>query len=123
MMRATLKRLHSPDVDFDTYWPEDPHNFGFFVQAMIGPEGQDSEESYGITVCTPEWLRSSYSDQDILFGRQFLIVFEYDLQRIKQKIQSYCQSCEGESWMEIVNKLRLIGDWEFEDYHRDAYGK
>lgn len=74
-MRAKLKRLHSPDVNFETFWPDDPDNFGFFVQAMIGREDSDGEESFGIQVCTPEWLKSEYSESDVVFGHHFLIVF------------------------------------------------
>lgn len=115
-MRAKLKRLHSPDMDLETFWPEDPNNFGFLLQAMIGPEDQEGEESFDMQVCTPEWLKAKYSDSDILFGYYHLIVFEYDMQRIERKIARYCEHCVGENWQEIANKLSRIGRWEFEDY-------
>lgn len=116
-MRAKLKRLHSPDVDLKTFWPNEADNFGFLLQAMIGPENQDGEESFDIQVCTPEWLKSKYLADDVLFGYHFLIVFEYDLEKIRQKIARYCERCVGDNWQEIADRLKYIGQWEFENYH------
>jgi hypothetical protein len=115
-MRAQLKRLHSPDIDIDTYKPEDTTNFGFLLQAMIGPEGQDSEESFDIQVCTPDWLKSQHSASEAVFGRHMLIVFEYDKHRIEQAIARYCERCVGNDWQEIAERLGRIGQSEFEDY-------
>lgn len=115
-MKAKLKRLHSPDIDIQTYWPEDMQNFSFLLQAMIGPDDSDGEESFDIEVCTPEWLRSQYSSEDIIMGRHLLIVFDYDFDRIKSYISRYCDQCQGENWDEISLKLGRIGRWEFEDY-------
>ena len=115
-MKAKLKRLHSPDVNSQNYWPEDSQNFGFLLQAMIGPEDAEGEESFDIEVCTPAWLKSQYSTTDILSGRHMLIVFDYDLDRIKNYISNHCEICEGTCWEEVANKLSKFGRWEFEDY-------
>lgn len=115
-MRAELKRLHSPDVDLDSYYPEDPECFGFFVQAMIGIEGKEGDDSFGIEVCTPKWLLKNHSETDVVFGRHKLIMFDYDIGRIRSAIARYCEYCFGEEWLEIAEKLARIGHWEFEDY-------
>lgn len=115
-MKAKLKRLHSPDVDLNTFCPSEPHNFGFLLQAMIGPADQEGEESFDIQVCTPQWLKSKHSQSDLVFGYHFLFVFEYDLKRIEAKVDKYCERCVGDNWQEIANKLRCIGKWEFENY-------
>ncbi|WP_100550811.1 immunity 8 family protein [Caedibacter taeniospiralis] len=115
-MRAKLKEFYSLDLDIDSYWSDQLDNFGFWVRAMIGPEGEEGVESFDIRICTPKWLISKYSAEEVLFGRHMLIVFEYDLDRIKNKISRYCDSCFGETWQEIANKLSRIGYWEFEDY-------
>jgi hypothetical protein len=115
-MKAKLKRLHSPDVDLQSFWPENPQCFSFLLQAMIGPVDSEGEESFDIEVCTPEWLRSQYSDTDVLPGRHLLIVFDYDLDRIKNYISRYCERCEADNWEGLASKLSRLGQWEFEGY-------
>lgn len=57
LMKAELKRLHSPDVyDLSSFVPVDAERFSVFVQAMIGPVGDDSSESFDIVVCSPASL-------------------------------------------------------------------
>ncbi|MCU8085410.1 immunity 8 family protein [Shewanella sp. SM23] len=115
-MRAQLKEFYSLDFDLNSYWPDESDNFGFWVRAMIGPEGEEGAESFDMQICTPEWLKSKHSDNEVVFGSHMLIVFEYDLDRIKNKVSSYCNSCSGKTWQEIAEKLSRIGYWEFEDY-------
>jgi hypothetical protein len=115
-MKAILKEIHSPDIDLSTFHPPEPDNFGFLLQAMIGPDNQEGAESFGIQVCTPSWLNSHYSGADILHGEHMLIVFEYNIHKIKSHISNYCNRCTGENWQEIAEKLCRLGQWEFEDY-------
>ena len=115
-MQAKLKEFYCLDFDLNSYWPEETDNFSFWVRAMIGPDDGEGAESFDIQVCTPKWLQAKYSEEETLFGRHMLIVFEYDLERIKQKISKYCAGCSGENWQELANKLGRIGHWEFEDY-------
>jgi hypothetical protein len=118
-MRAKLKALYVDAIeDFDTYSPEDAIAFSFLLRAMIGPEGQEGEESFDMEVCTPEWLRKNYSETDTLFGRHLLIVFDFDRKIIRKKIEDYCSHCviANDDWPALAEKLGRIGFWEFEDY-------
>ncbi len=116
-MKAKLKRLYSPDVDLPTYHPEEPEKFGFLLQAMIGPEEEEGEDSFGIIVCSVKWFQDHYSEEIPLFGFHFLFVSEYDISEISKKVEKYCEACSGENWLEIAQKLSKIGKWEFEDYN------
>ncbi len=51
-MRAELKSVDSPDVDFATYWPEDENCFSFPITLRIGAEGHDAADLFQMTVCT-----------------------------------------------------------------------
>jgi hypothetical protein len=113
-MKAELKHLHSPDVDFRTYMPDEEDLFCFFVQAMIGAAGSDASDSYGIIICTPRWFLDNCNEP--MWGRHFLIVPRYDFEKIRGAIVKYVDSCEGKDWQSIAERLSRIGHWEFEDY-------
>ena len=116
-MRAELKHLHSPDIeDLKSYRPRIDDDFGFLLQMMVGPEGDAGEESFDILVCTPEWIKHRHKIDDLVLGRHFLIVFEYEYNRLLRFLQESCGQCSGETWEEVANKVGRIGKWEFEDY-------
>ena len=91
-------------------------NFSILVQAMIGPAGSGSYESFDFVVCTPQWLRGELSEKGYRFGRHLLILEVYSFRVIWGAISSLCQRTWGGSWSEIAEKLGRFGRWEFEDY-------
>jgi hypothetical protein len=116
-MKAEIKDIHSPDIpNPSTYKPANPDNFGFLIQLFIGPKDGDGSESFDIIICTPQWLSERYNKQDIIMGRHHLIVFEYNYERIIQRINKYLQHCKGETWQQVAEKVARLGLWEFEDY-------
>lgn len=116
-MRAQLKRLHSPDVyDLEKFAPDPADDFGFLLQLMVGPEGEPGEESFDVTVCTPEWLKRNFKPSDFVIGRHRLIVFEYDYARLRAFLARRCEKCMADTWLEIASQLSRLGHWEFEDY-------
>lgn len=115
-MKVLLKDLHSPDVfDLENYAPDCQDNFGFLLQAMFGPEGEDGEESFDIIICTPKWLESSIVDP-VYSGRHHLIVCSFNLEAIRKYLIDYANECEAPTWEEAASRLARIGKWEFEDY-------
>lgn len=116
-MRAIVKWLHSPDIDIESYRPDQVDSFGFILQAMIGPDdGSDAAESFEIQVATPKWLLERYSDRGAVFGTHMLIVFSYSLEAIADVLTGYCQKCFGKDWQEVAMKVARIGAWEFANY-------
>lgn len=114
-IRAELKFLHSPDADpLESFIPNGP--FGILVMAMIGPAGQEGHESFDFILCTPDWF-SSNMREDILIGRHYLFIRDYDYARLEQFVQNFCNSCgEETTWRAMAEKLGRLGKWEFEDY-------
>lgn len=55
-MQAIVKSLHSPDIDLASYFPKNPGDFGFLLQAMMGPDDDETSESFDFQICTPQWL-------------------------------------------------------------------
>jgi hypothetical protein len=116
-MRAILKRLHSPDVDdLASYIPEDPEDFVFLLQMMVGPDGAEGEESFDVTVCSPKWMLRTGKSEDVVIGRHKLIMLQCDYQRLTSAINAFLKQCVGDSWPEVAAKVGRLGRWEFEDY-------
>lgn len=115
-MRAQLKSLLTSDIDPQTYWPEEEDDFGFYVQATIGPEGQDSGDVFGFQVCTPKWISRSLVVEGSIFARHMLIVAENDYRAVSKRISDLCERTTGVDWHDIAIKLARYGYWEFEDY-------
>lgn len=121
-MRASLKGVLSPDVEnLENYIPENPKVFAVLLQLLVGPSGEEGEESFEVVVCTPQWFLKNYHTSEVLIVRHKIIVFEYNYQRIIEAITKYISSCEGKDWPELGGKIGRLGYWEFEDY--DPGGK
>lgn len=115
-MRAKLKNLVSSDIDLRTYCPEKEDEFGFYVQAIIGPESEEGGEVFGFQVCSPKWLLKQHSSKEIMFCRSTIIAFIYDFDAIHESISRFCEKFTGKDWDKIAADLSAFGDWEFENY-------
>ena len=117
MIKAQLKRLHSPDIaDLVSYVPPNETEFGFLLQVIAGPSGQEGEESFDVVVCTPSWLESRMKPGQALVARHHLIVTRYDHENLERFVADYCEQCQGDSWQVVAGRLGRLGKWEFEDY-------
>jgi Immunity protein 8 len=70
---------------------------------------------FQFTVCTPEWFAQNMKDE-IVLGRHYLFVREYDCEALKHFVSGYCSRCTGNSWTEVAQKVAQLGCWEFENY-------
>jgi hypothetical protein len=116
-VQAELRFLHSPDADpIESYRPNAA--FGLFVQAIVGPKGAPGEESFGFTVCSPEWFVSEHLSEksSIATGRHFIFVREFDYRALEKFVRDHCAACDGKTWSETAEKVGRLGMWEFEDY-------
>ena len=72
VMRAVLRHLLlSPDP---RTLPGDPAEFAFGVQLVIGPADGPGEESFELTVCSPEWLAERCRSGELVNGLHHVIV-------------------------------------------------
>jgi hypothetical protein len=105
-------------LDFETYYPEDDECFNFLLSVIVGIKGAKSEESFNVEVCTPKWMMANYPMDDIILGKNKIIVFQYNKENIFKRIKSLFDGRNGNTWEEIALKLSRIGQWEFEDYQK-----
>jgi hypothetical protein len=68
---AELKRLYSPDVQDLRTWVPGSREFGILVQILAGSEGSHGEESFDITLCTPDWIMRQADKEGIISGHEF----------------------------------------------------
>jgi hypothetical protein len=117
-VRAALRRLHSPDADpLTEFKPDDPESFSIFVQALVGPERAEGEESFDFTVTTASWLAQQPAPpKGFEFVRGILLVSRWDYDVVARAISDLCLHTERETWEEVATSLSRYGYWEFEDY-------
>lgn len=119
-MEAELKSLTSSDIDERSYWPDDEEMFGFTVDATIGPKDDDSGNIFQFFVCTPKWINKNMINRDFgdigVFGKDMIIVTEYDISSIRAMISKLCENTKGKDWADIANRLSRYASWEYADY-------
>jgi len=116
-MRAELKSL---DLDPDpSTLSDDASEFSLLARMTVGPQDSPGEESFDITVCTPEWLAKACDKAGGVYsGRHHLIVNykDFDLGALRAWLAARVQEVEADTWPQIGERLGRIGYWEFEDY-------
>ena len=116
-MHAVLKSL---DLEPDpSNLPGDPAAFSLLARMIVGLPDTLGEESFDITVCTPEWLAMTCRQVGGIYNpRHHLVVdFEdFDARALRSWLAARVQEVQGESWAEIAERLGRLGHWEFEDY-------
>ena len=119
-MKAELKNIMVVN-DFtilpEKYMPSDKNNFYVTLSLNIGPDNDDSSEIFDV------FIKNNYNDDeiyftynDIVFSKGTIYLEEYDYQKVINAIKAYINTCIGNSWIEIAEKLEKVFDWEFENY-------
>jgi hypothetical protein len=117
-MSAVVKAMwvDSATINLDSYFPENPECFGLWIEFSVGIKDESGADNFRLFICTPEWLRSECGRKRAKWGRHMLIVPEYDLEMIRIEIGLCIDSCTGEDWPTIAQKIARFAAWEFEDY-------
>jgi hypothetical protein len=115
-VRAAVRYFISPDVDLENFRPDDPDDFSFLLQAIVGPKDAEGDESLEFNVCTLASLTSTVSSERVFFGRSLVIVGTSKISEILDSVRSAVERVEGASWAEVAERLTRLGYYEFEDY-------
>jgi hypothetical protein len=96
----------------------DPAAFAFVVRMYVGAFDGPGEESFDLTVCSPEWLARQSRNEGFIDGRHHVIINseDFDQHRLQRWLEQRVSSVEGGSWREVGQRLARLGYWEFEDY-------
>lgn len=122
-MKAVLKHVYSYDIDesLENYTPSIADNFGLNIRLIVGEKNLGGEESVDVFLCTPRWLQDNHSKSDIIVGRHYIIVFEFNYERIFNQLKKIIENITADDWEKIGIKLSQIGIWEFEDYQYPSH--
>ena len=116
-MRAVLKSL---DLEPDpSTLPDDPAEFAILARMIVGPPDTPGEESFDVTVCTPEWLANACRRAGGIYSaRHHLVVNfkDFDQRAMRAWLSARVEAVEAENWTEIGERLGRLGLWESEDY-------
>ncbi|MCB9093011.1 MAG: hypothetical protein H6620_10680 [Halobacteriovoraceae bacterium] len=116
-MKSEIKSILAESENFDkSFHPEDIHNFNFLLRILIGPSGENVQESFDIEVCSTKWIEENLSDDEVMIGRHTLIMKEYNFISLRKRILKLFAAKTGGSWKEIATYFSRYGHWEFEDY-------
>ena len=114
MIRPTLRRLHSPDLE-EPKLPPDPCNCIVLLQALVGPDHGPGEESFDFCVVTPTHLGEQHGPQ---WGRGLLIVESFDWSVVRRMLEERLSSVVGATWQDVGLELNKELRWEFDNYDR-----
>lgn len=112
-MRARLKSLRSDAIPDLTHWrPPDPERFAVPLVLEVGPLGQKGRERFELLAVTPAWLRERHGDDGHVLGRGLLVVFAWDLPRLRAFLARRVEACSGDTWPDVVREVSRIAEWE-----------
>lgn len=88
-MKPIIKHLHSPDIEnLKDFKQAEGSSFGFLLQIFIGPENSPGEETFDVTICSPEWLVQNLEKDRFLIGRHYLISKNFDYENFLSFFQN-----------------------------------
>ena len=116
MVRAKIRQIVF-DRDPRTL-PADAASFAFGARLMIGPQDGPGEESFDLTVCSPEWLAERCWGGAPMNGLHHVIVDwkSFDERVLRRWLEDRVNVVEAATWQDIADRLCRLGWWEFEGY-------
>lgn len=82
----------------------------------IGSEGKQGTGSdrFDLTLCTPDRFLEELKVNEYVLGHGILIVPKYSYEKIKSHIESYINGCKGNNVEDVMRRVGLLGEWEYE---------
>lgn len=115
-MNAALRHILSFDVQDVASWAPPTAEFAIGLRLLVGPEGEEGEESFDLTVCSPGWLEARVRNESVYDARHHLVVMTFDYPLLASYLKRRVEACHGSSWNEVARQLARLAYWEFEDY-------
>ncbi|CAE6834941.1 hypothetical protein R75465_06442 [Paraburkholderia aspalathi] len=116
-MKLIIHSIHAGNGDnLRTWVPENELVVSEFIYISIGEKGKKTGDGFSIRVATPDGLRQLAPENGILATRPLLVMVRYSFGDLWKWLNDVVSSCEGETWIECVENLRIYFNWEFDNY-------
>ena len=114
-MRARLKAIEAEGIpDLAAWRPPDPERFAVPLVLEVGVLGQRGRERFRLLAATHAWLRERDHRRGAVLGRGLLLVFAWDLPRIRALLAREVERCSGPSWPDVARQVNRFAVWEGE---------
>lgn len=111
--------VRSIDLEYDAATAsDDPADFMFLARIYAGPSDGPGDESFDVTVCSPEWLAVRCREERFVVGRHLLLTdwSSFDVRALQAFLTKTVESCWADTWDAVAAQVSRLGFWEFEDY-------
>ncbi len=98
--------------------PADVAEFRMNARLIVGPADGPGEESFDVTVCSPQWLGQACRVSGGIYDARHHVVVDvgrFDQRALKEWFAARVRRLEGGDWGQIAERLGRLGYWEFED--------
>ena len=116
IVRAELREIaFDPDP---RALPGDAASFAFGARLMVGPQDGPGEESFDLTVCSPQWLAERCRGGAPVDGLHHVIIAceSFDERVLRRWLKDRVHAVEAPTWQGVASRLCRLGWWEFERY-------
>ena len=93
--------------------------YSWSVRVIAGPSTGPGDESFDLTVCTPEWVAHRTRQVGGIYDARHHVLVDlesFDRAVVEAWITKRVTAVTGGDWAEVGQKLSRLGYWEFEDY-------
>ncbi len=97
-----------------TWEPLDPENIAETISIDIGSDKTKGADTFSIRIATPKGLSNLESRDGIIAVRPLIVIDRYDYNYLWSWLVKTVKSCEADTWLSSVEKLRLYFDWEYD---------
>jgi hypothetical protein len=112
-MRARLKRLSCDEIpDLATWAPPVPDEFAVPLVLEVGALGHRGRERFEVLAATPRWLERRHGLAGAVAGQGLLLVFAWNLPRLRDWLAREVERCSGATWPEVARQVSRLARWE-----------
>jgi hypothetical protein len=88
----------------------------YTVEVFIGPTKTEISNAFYVTVCNLDYVKKREKEDGYFNGLWHLIIENPDRGKLMEYFQNQIKLLAGDVWEDYYQKLRLIGQSEFDDY-------